>query len=149
MMRMKSLVLLLSLVAAVQPAAAQDQPEHTAIRQAMLDYIDGFYTGDSTLLVRSVSPEVIKYGYWKADGADTFTGEPMSYQEIVHKPTRPPRERPGAPREATVLDAEAQVASGKVRAWWGIDYILLAKENGRWMIRQVLWQGPLGTVAPN
>jgi hypothetical protein len=145
-MRIKPAMLLLALVAAALPVTAQDQSEHPAIRQAMLDYIDGFYTGDSTLLVRSVSPEVIKYGYWKNGPEAEYVGEPMSYEQIVHKPTRPPRERPGAPREATVLDAEAQVASGKVRAWWGIDYILLAKENGRWMIRQVLWQGPLGTV---
>jgi hypothetical protein len=142
-MRLASLSLLIALVAVAPPAGAQDRPDHAAIRQAMLDYIDGFYTGDSTLLVRSVSPEVIKYGYWKADSSGSFVGQRMSYRQIVHKPTRPPRERPGAPREATVLDAEAQVASGKVKAWWGIDYILLARENGRWMIRQVLWQGPL------
>jgi hypothetical protein len=38
------------------------------------------------------------------------------------------------------------VASGKVTAWWGIDYILLEKINNKWMIRMVLWQGPIATI---
>lgn len=143
---MKRIATFAALAFALAAPAAAQQPDTAAIRQAMLDYIDGFYSGDSTLLVRSVSPSVVKYGYWKAKPDSGFVGEPMSYEQIVRKPKNPPRARPGAPREATVLDADQQVASGKVKAWWGIDYILLAKENDRWMIRSVLWQGPLATV---
>ena len=33
-------------------------------------------------------------------------------------------------------------ASAKLTAWWGTDYLLLARYEGRWMIRQVLWQTP-------
>ena len=47
-----------------------------------------------------------------------------------------------APREVTLLDVQDQTASAKVRAWWGTDYLLLAKYDGRWMILQVMWQGP-------
>ena len=126
--------------------SAQSPDPSGAIRQAMLDYIDGFYTGDTTLLVRSVSPSVIKYGYWQDKPDAPFVGEPMSYAEIVAKPRRPHAPKPGAPREVQILEAQEQVASGKVRAWWGIDYILLARENDRWMIRSVLWQGPLPTT---
>jgi hypothetical protein len=36
-----------------------------------------------------------------------------------------------------------QTASAKVTAWWGTDYILLENINDKWMIRMVLWQGPL------
>lgn len=143
---MKRIGTLVALSFALTSPAAAQQPDTAAIRQAMLDYIDGFYSGDSTLLVRSVSPAVVKYGYWRARPDSGFVGQPMTYQQIVRKPATPPRARPGAPREATVLDADQQVASGKVKAWWGIDYILLAKENDRWMIRSVLWQGPIETV---
>jgi hypothetical protein len=38
-----------------------------------------------------------------------------------------------------VLD---QTASAKLTASWGIDYLLLAKYDGRWMITHVLWQTP-------
>ena len=29
--------------------------------------------------------------------------------------------------------------SAKLTAWWGTDYVLLAKYDGRWMITHVLW----------
>jgi hypothetical protein len=35
-----------------------------------------------------------------------------------------------------------QTASAKLTAQWGIDYLLLARYDGRWMITHVLWQGP-------
>jgi len=41
-----------------------------------------------------------------------------------------------------VLDMMDQIAAAKVRAWWGWDYILLAKQDDKWIIEQVLWQGP-------
>ena len=35
-----------------------------------------------------------------------------------------------------------QTASVKVVAWWGIDYLLMGKYDGKWMISHVLWQSP-------
>ena len=45
-----------------------------------------------------------------------------------------------APKEVIVFEVQDQTASGKVTAWWGTDYILLGKYDGKWMIRQVMWQ---------
>lgn len=41
-----------------------------------------------------------------------------------------------------MYDVQDQTASAKLTAWWGTDYLLLAKEKGRWMIIAVLWQSP-------
>ncbi len=51
-----------------------------------------------------------------------------------------------APKNIVILDQEEQVACAKLTAWWGIDYLLLAKHDGKWMIEQVLWQGPIETI---
>jgi hypothetical protein len=40
----------------------------------------------------------------------------------------------------TVLEVLDQTAVAKVRAMWGIDYLLLGKYDGRWKIVQILWQ---------
>jgi len=48
-----------------------------------------------------------------------------------------------APKKVEVLDIMKTTAAAKVTAWWGIDYILLSKQNGKWMIEEVLWEGPL------
>ena len=48
-----------------------------------------------------------------------------------------------APKKVEVLDIMNSIAAVKVTAWWGIDYILLAKQDDKWMIDQVIWDGPL------
>ncbi|MEI9909355.1 MAG: nuclear transport factor 2 family protein [Bacteroidota bacterium] len=54
------------------------------------------------------------------------------------------RQQPAtAVKKIEVYEVQDQTASGKVTAWWGTDYILLAKVSNQWMIRAVLWQGPL------
>ena len=47
-----------------------------------------------------------------------------------------------APKEIALLDVADQTASAKLTATWGIDYLHLAKFDGKWMITQVLWQSP-------
>jgi hypothetical protein len=47
-----------------------------------------------------------------------------------------------APREVTVLDVLDQTASAKLVAEWGVDYLHLARHEGRWQIVHVLWQSP-------
>ena len=51
--------------------------------------------------------------------------------------------KPDAPKKVEILDIGNSISSAKVSAWWGIDYILLAKQGDQWMIEQVLWEGPL------
>ena len=48
-----------------------------------------------------------------------------------------------APKKVDVLDVQNAIAAAKVTAWWGIDYVLLSKQDEKWMIEQVLWEGPL------
>jgi hypothetical protein len=47
-----------------------------------------------------------------------------------------------APRQVMPLEVMDQIAAAKVVAWWGTDYLHLAKIDGRWMITQVIWQSP-------
>jgi hypothetical protein len=47
-----------------------------------------------------------------------------------------------APKDIQLFEVLDQTASAKLTAFWGIDYLLLAKYDGRWMISHVLWQTP-------
>ena len=47
-----------------------------------------------------------------------------------------------APKQIVVFDVQDQTASAKLTAYWGTDYFLLAKYDGQWMIRPVMWQEP-------
>lgn len=45
-----------------------------------------------------------------------------------------------APKEVIIFDMTGQIATAKLIAWWGIDYMHLAKYDGKWKIVNVLWQ---------
>jgi hypothetical protein len=47
-----------------------------------------------------------------------------------------------APKEVVIYEVLDQIASAKVTAFWGVDYLLMAKHDGKWMISHVLWQTP-------
>lgn len=143
-------VTLLAAQAAVAHAQAQPGVAPTedavAVTRAARDYLEGFYEGDSTKIVRSVSPSVVKYGYYIPKGASTYSGEAMTYAEMLdYVRGVKARGRPvpaSAPREVSLFEVLDQTAAVKVVAWWGTDYLHLARIDGRWMITQVIWQTP-------
>ena len=144
----RSALLAVSILAFSAPSLrAQGTAEQAAVRRAVLDYVEGFYEGDTTKLTRSIWKEVRKYGYWQNKPGEAYAGEAMSYAQIIQYgldiKSGKSKTPPNAPKEVAVFEVQDQTASAKVTAWWGTDYILLGKHDGKWMITQVLWQGPL------
>ena len=124
------------------------QADKEKIEKACLNYIEGFYEGDTLKLIQSLKPSLYKFGYWKnktsgkydPDGQMTYR-EALDYAKNVF--TKRNFAKPGAPKKVEILDVMNSIASAKVTAWWGVDYILLSKKDDEWMIEQVLWEGPL------
>ena len=137
---------LMLLAAVAAPASAQSPADREAVRSAVLDYVEGFYEGDTTRLVRSVWPEVRKWGYFRKAADAPYEGSAMPYANFMKfaNGVKAGRNLPpaGAPKEIVLLDVQDQTAAAKLTAWWGTDYLLLAREQGRWMIVDVLWQSP-------
>jgi len=124
---------------------AQSAADRAGVRQAATDYVEALYQVDSTKVVRSVHPELVKYGYYTRDG--TYRGTPMTYAELKQLAANwnkgQKRVDPDtATKEVVVLDVLDKTASAKIVAHWGIDYMHLVKVDGSWMIRQILWQSP-------
>lgn len=146
MSHVSALVLFALATTLSQSALAQGVSDREAVRLAVLDYVEGFYEGDTARLVRSVWPQVRKYGYWRPRPDSAYSGEAMPFTAFMTyaNGVRVGRNRTpvGAPKEITIWDVQDQTASAKLTAWWGTDYLLLAKESGRWMIIAVLWQSP-------
>lgn len=126
----------------------QAQDARTKIERACLDYLEGFYEGDTTKLIRSLKPSLYKFGYWKKIQTGQYDADgQMTYRQAIDYAKRVFDKKnfakPGSPKKVEVLDVMNTIASAKVTAWWGVDYILLAKLGDEWMIEQVLWEGPL------
>lgn len=138
------IVLTASILALIAPCALQAQTDgdREGVRSAAMDYIEGFYEGDVARIRRSIRPEVVKFGFFAQDGR--YASEPMPFDEMIAYAERVRQSGrgapPGAPKGVQILDIRDQTAAVKVTAWWGTDYMHLAKYDGKWMILHVLWQ---------
>ena len=140
----------LALLFVAVPASGQTRTaEREAVRLAALDYVEGLYNVQPERIERSVHPTLVKRGFYKDTAAGPYTESPMTYDQLVRLAGNWNKEkkRDISIKEVTVLDVLDQTAVAKVTANWGIDYMLLAKFEGRWKITQILWQShpPKGT----
>lgn len=139
---MKLCALLLCIVAAM-PAAAQSPADSAAIRATALDYVEGWYEGNAARMSRALHPELVK----RIVVSDTATGKSvlqnMGASALVNgarhgygKSTPKAQQQ----KDITILDIFGNAASAKsVMTEW-IDYMQLAKVDGRWVIVNVLWE---------
>ena len=128
------------LVGAVE---AQSSADSAAIRATAMDYMEGWYEGNADRMARALHPELVK----RIAVRDTATGRTMLQgmgASVLVNSTRhgygkeTPKER--QQKEVKVLDIFGNAASTKaVMADW-IDYMQMAKVDGRWMIVNVLWE---------
>jgi len=135
-------------IAAVPGAASAQapQPDSALVRRAVLDYVEGFYEGDTVKLARSVRSDVAKMGFSRHRDSTNYAAETMPFSEFLAYAGRVrARNRPApatARKEIVIYDVQSVTASAKLTAFWGTDYLLLGKFDGRWMITHVLWQNP-------
>jgi len=143
---MKKLILVVAaLVLLPVVVAAQADAEREAVRQAVLDYVEGVYQVDASRIERSVHPDLAKRGFSVKKGETVYTPHVMTFQQLVNlarnynKDGHIPAD---APKEIVIFDISDQTASAKLTAVWGIDYIHLARYDGKWKFINVLWQSP-------
>jgi hypothetical protein len=116
--------------------------DSAAIRQAALDYIEGWYGGDAARMERALHPELAK----RIVRADSTGGDWISSmgasQLVAGSRAGFGREVPPAERKTlvTILDVFGNTASAKIDAGPWIDYLHLARVNGSWVIVNVLWE---------
>ncbi len=128
--------------AARAQTAVDSASTSAAIRQAALDYIEGWYGGDAARMERALHPELAK----RIVRADSTGGDWISSmgasQLIAGSRAGFGQEVPAAERKTlvTILDVFGNTASAKIDAGAWIDYLHLARVNGRWVIVNVLWE---------
>ncbi|HKR60518.1 MAG TPA: nuclear transport factor 2 family protein, partial [Pyrinomonadaceae bacterium] len=124
---------------AQEPAA---DAERAAIKQTALDYIEGWYEGNAERMERALHPELAKrIVLTNPQGRSRL--DQMSAMTLVQGVKRgggkeTPKEK--QQKDVTILDIYENAASVKVVASDWIDYLHVAKSNGRWVIVNVLWE---------
>lgn len=134
------LVALLALGATT--GAAQTPADSAAIRQAALDYIEGYFEGDPARMERALHPELAKR-IIRTDSLGHSAVLSMGASQLVAG-TRAGGGRDVPPEQkrtdVSILDIFRNAASVRIDAGQWIDYLHLAKADGRWVIVNVLWE---------
>jgi hypothetical protein len=115
--------------------------DRAAVRQAALDYLNAVYDSKPELIERSVARDLTKHGFMRQTDGSYRRGR-MTYDELVKVATEwnADRKRDLTIREVTVGEVFDQTATAMVRANWGLDFMQLAKIDGRWQIVNIVWQ---------
>lgn len=141
---MRKLLLLVTVVLLI-PATnvlAQSPADAAAIKQTALDYIEGWYEGNAERMERALHPDLAKRIVQTDANGRSRLGQ-MSAMSLVQgtrngggKNTAKENQQ----KDVTILDVFENAASVKIVASDWIDYLHMAKSNGRWVIVNVLWE---------
>jgi hypothetical protein len=138
--------IILVLLAMTLPGGAtnrQATDESAAIRATALDYVEGWYTGDAARMERALHPELAK----RIVNTNPQNGRSSLGQQgamTLVQNTRngggkdtPPEQMQ---KDVVILDVFQNAASVRATMSGWIDYMHMAKWNGRWVIVNVLWE---------
>ncbi len=116
--------------------------DKAAITQTALDYLEGWYAGDGERMERALHPELAKrIVRTNAQGQSRL--DQMSAMTLVQGTRRgggknTPKDK--QQKDITILDVFQNAATVKAVASDWVDYLHVAKSNGRWVIVNVLWE---------
>ncbi len=131
------------LLAAATSLSAQSATDSAAIRATALDYVEGWYTGDAARMERALHPELAKrvVNTNPQNGRNSL-GQQSAMTLVVGTrngggKTTPPEQMQ---KDVKILDIFQNAASVRATMSGWIDYMHIAKWNGRWVIVNVLWE---------
>jgi hypothetical protein len=107
------------------------QGESEAIRKTALDYIEGWYEGDTVRMDRSLHPDLVKRV------VENNQLQLMTKADLMAS-TRHTRVE-GKSSKVTIFDVYENIAIVKVDSTDYMDYLQLGKVKGKWVIVNVLW----------
>jgi hypothetical protein len=139
-MRVLPVMFLLASVAPV--AGAQTAADSAAIRETAMNYMMGWYTGDADRMGRALHPDLAKR-IVNTDSTGASRLSSMGADRLIEGTRRGyGKETPADQRQADalILDIFGNTASvrGTMHSW--IDYMHMARWNGKWVIVNVLWE---------
>jgi hypothetical protein len=144
-MRTLFLILIISFVFCVPVVHGQTKvsdADRQAITETALDYVEGWYEGNAERMERALHPDLAKRIVLRDEKGRTRLDQ-MTAMGLVQGVKRgggkdTPKEK--QQKDVTILDVFENAASVKaVMSGW-IDYMHMAKVNGRWVIVNVLWE---------
>lgn len=139
----KTIVLSLLLTAACSVnAISQTDADREGIKRAALNYAEGWYAGDADKMESALSPDLAKR-IARTNNKGETTVDNMTAMRLLQA-TRGGygKQTPTAEqqKDVTILDILGGAATVKLEMRDWVDYLHIAKVNGKWVIVNVLWE---------
>ena len=136
------LVVFAGTIATAHAQTTVSDADKAAITQTALDYLEGWYAADGERMERALHPELAKrIVRTNVEGQSRL--DQMGAMTLVQYTRRgggknTPKDK--QQKDITILDVFGNTASVKAVAADWIDYLHIARSNGRWVIVNVLWE---------
>ena len=143
MRRLQLFCALLALVAVPGNGSAQSAADSAAIRATALDYMEGWYTADAARMERALHPELAKrIVVTNPQNNRSNLGQQSALTLIQGTRNGGGKNTPEAQqqKDVAILDIFQNAASVRATMSGWIDFMHMAKWNGRWVIVNVLWE---------
>ncbi len=124
--------------------------DHEAVDQVMKKFMSAYTTADNAKAKEVFRKDGVMIGYSPARGSDLLmrTGEQFA-EGFNGKPAADEAQRK---RTYEIVDMAENLAAVRVNldypGWRGVDYVVLLKTDGKWMIISKTWTGVLTPKAP-
>jgi hypothetical protein len=131
--------------------AAQPEADREAIKRTALNYAEGWYEGNAEKMESSLHPDLAKRIARTNDKGQTRLDQ-MSAMSLVQGTRggfgkQTPKEE--QQKDVTVLDVTGGAATVKLEMRDWVDYMHIARSNGKWLIVNVLWEMKPARTAKN
>ncbi len=128
-------------------AFSKSNDDRKQVTLTVLEYVEGIYLQQPERIDRSVHNHLAKIGFYTMNGeiqkTNTMTKkELLDLAKTFNKNGIIPD---NAPKKIEILAMEDRIASVKLSAYWGVEYLHLGKFDGKWLITHVIWQSHQNT----
>jgi hypothetical protein len=113
--------------------------ETESIKNAAMDYIEGWYSASPERMERALHPDLAKRAVMNIEGTDQL--RPITFERMMELvKTKKEDQDALAKIECEILDAHGDMACVKTASPDFIDYLHLARWEGEWKIINALWE---------
>ena len=130
------------ILAAFTAVSAQAEADREAIKRTALNYAEGWYEGNADKMESALSPDLAKR-IARTNAQNQTRLDQMTAMALVQG-TRAGfgKQTPGneQQKDLTILDVLGGAATVKLEMRDWVDYMHIARINGKWLIVNVLWE---------
>lgn len=125
--------------------AIAQSSDHEAVDAVMKKFMSAYITADNTLATEVFRKDGVMIGYSVARGSELLTRTGEQFAEGFNG--KPAADEAKRKRTYEIVDMAENFAAVRVNldypGWRGVDYVVLLKVDGKWMIMSKSWTGTL------